>query len=82
MFDVVENLFFEIDKLIFSKLMGVITSKNYIQIGALIYLILTFLPLLPSGAFFNDYMLTLFMINLSIFYGSCKKLNIFQGEKR
>lgn len=68
-------------KLIFSKIWQTFKGNNYIQIGSLIYLILTFLPLLPTGAFFSDYMLTLFTINLSIFYGSSKKHNIFYNQK-
>ena len=70
-------IFFILYKLIFSKIRDVYIERNYIQIGSLIYIIFTFLPLLPSGAFFSDYMLTLFIINLSIFYSSSKKLNIF-----
>ena len=74
-------IFFILYKLIFSKIRETIKENNYIQIGSLIYLILIFLPLLPTGAFFSDYMLTLFAINLSIFYGSSKKLNIFYNQK-
>ena len=69
-------IFFILYKLVFSKIKYVYNEKNYIQIGSMIYLLLTFLPILPSGAFFSDYMLTLFMINLSIFYSSSKRLNI------
>ena len=64
-------------KLIFSKIMGTIFERNYIKIGSLIYLILVFTPIIPSGAFFNNYLLTIFAINLSILYASDKKLNIF-----
>jgi O-antigen ligase len=70
-------LFFIFFKLIFSKIKKVFRYDNYIQIGSLIYLIFIFLPLIPSGAFFSDHMLTLFVINLSILYSSSKKLNIF-----
>ena len=70
-------IFFILYKLIFSKIRYVYVERNYIQIGSLIYILLTFLPLLPSGAFFSDYMITLFMINISIFYSSSKRLNIF-----
>jgi len=38
--------------------------------------------LLPTGSFFNDYMITLFAINLSIFYGSNDKLNVFSIKKK
>ena len=64
-------------KLIFSKILVTFREKNYVKIGALIYLILVFAPIMPSGAFFTNYMLTIFALNLSIFYASDKKLNIF-----
>jgi len=53
-------------------------DKNPIQIGAFCYLICIFIPLLPSGSFFNDYNLTLFWINFSILYSSNSKTNIFK----
>ena len=65
-------------KLIFSKILSTIREKNYIKIGSLIYLILVFTPIIPSGAFFTDHVLTLFAINLGIFYASDKQLNIFK----
>jgi O-antigen ligase len=65
-------------KLIFSKILGTIREKNYVKIGSLIYLLLIFIPIIPSGAFFNNYVLTIFTINLSIFYASDKNLNIFK----
>ena len=65
-------------KLIFSKILSTIREKNYIKIGSLIYLIIVFIPIIPSGAFFTDFALTLFAINLGIFYSSDKKLNIFK----
>ena len=70
-------LFFIFYKLIFSKVREIFSNGKYIEKGSLIYLIIVFVPFLPSGSFFNDYMITLFAINLSIFYGSNKKLNIF-----
>ena len=63
--------------LIFRILKQIIMSKNYIQIGSFIYLIINFIPLLPSGSFFSDFNLTLFMINFSIMYAVNKKTNIF-----
>ena len=65
-------------KLIFSKIVKTSLEKNYLKIGSLIYLILHFLPIIPSGAFFNSFGLTLFAINLSIFYASDKSLNVFK----
>ena len=74
-------ILFILYKIIFSKILIVFKERNYIQTGSLIYLILTFTPLLPSGAFFSDYMLTLFMINIAIFYCSNEKINIFNRKK-
>jgi len=65
-------------KLIFSKILNTIRDNNYIKIGSLIYLIIVFTPIIPSGAFFTDYVLILFAINLAIFYASDKQLNIFK----
>jgi len=74
-------IFFIFYKIVFSKIFIVFKERNYVQIGSLIYLIFTFTPLLPSGAFFSDYMLTLLMINIAIFYCSNEKLNIFYSKK-
>ena len=65
-------------KLIFSKILVTFRENNYVKIGALIYLILVFIPIIPSGAFFTDNVLTLFAINLAIFYASDKQLNVFK----
>jgi len=70
-------LLFLFYKLIFSKIVFVIKYGNYIQLGSLLYLITIFLPLIPSGSFFNDYSLTLFGINLALMYSSSTNLNIF-----
>ena len=70
-------LFFIFYKLIFSKIKMVLKSKYKLQLGALIYLFLIFLPLLPSGAFFSDYSLTFFALNISILYATNSKTNIF-----
>ncbi len=70
-------LLFLFYKLIFSKIFFVIKYGNYIQLGSLLYLITIFLPLIPSGSFFNDYSLTLFCINLALMYSSSTNLNIF-----
>ena len=71
-------IIFLLYKLIFSKIFMIIRENNQIQLGALIYLILMFVPLLPSGAFFSDYMITLFGLNLSLLYAVNKKTNIFE----
>ena len=68
--------------LIFKDLKKIIYSKNLIQIGAFIYLLSSFLPLLPSGSFFTDYNITLFFINLSFMYAVNKNTNIFFVEKK
>ena len=66
-------------KLIFSKILKTILEKNYLKIGALIYLTLEFLPIIPSGAFFGSFSLTLFAINLSLFYAFDKNMNVFKN---
>lgn len=71
-------LFYIMYKLIFSKFIFRLKNLNYIQIGSGIYLILTFLPLIPSGAFFSDYLITMFILNLGIFYASNPNFNIFK----
>jgi len=69
-------------KLIFSKVRHVLAQKNYIQLGSLIYMSLTFLPILPTGAFFSDFMITIFAINLSIFYAVGLKMNVFTVDNK
>ena len=64
-------------KLIFSKFSMALKSKNYLQLGCIVYLSTLFTPILPSGSFFNDYNLTLFLLNLSILYASNPQTNIF-----
>ncbi len=68
--------------LIFKDFKKIIYSKNFIQIGAFIYLLSVFLPLLPSGSFFTDFNITLFFINLSFMYAINKSTNIFFVEKK
>ena len=67
--------------LLFRNIKIVYQSRNAIQIGSLCYLLCVFIPLLPSGSFFNDYNSTLFWINLSILYASNPKTNIINVEK-
>ena len=74
-------IFVVLYKIIFSKIVKTLRNNNYIMTASFIYLTLIFLPLLPSGAFFSDYILTLFMINLSIFYSSSKAFNIFRKQE-
>lgn len=73
-------LLFILYKLIFSKIIYIIKYGNYIQLGSFLYLTNLFLPLIPSGSFFNDYSLTLFGINIAILYASNSNLNIFSNK--
>ena len=66
--------------LTFRLLRKILLSKNYIQAGAFIYITINFIPILPSGAFFNDFNLTLFMLNFSIMYAINKETNIFNAN--
>ena len=70
-------ILFILFKLAFSRVIDTFLNNNYLKIGSLINLLIIFIPLLPTGSFFGDFLLTIFMINLSIFYASDKKMNIF-----
>lgn len=67
--------------LIFKNLGKIIQSKNYIQIGAFIYILINFIPIIPSGSFFSDFNITFFMLNLSLMYAVSDKTNIFEIKK-
>ena len=73
-------ILFILYKLIFSKIWNTLKESNYLKIGSLIYMVIVFTPILPSGAFFNNFVLTIFCINLSVFYALDKKLNIFRNK--
>ena len=73
-------IFFVLFNLIFSKIKTILSSKNYLQLGCLIFLSTLFIPFLPSGAFFADYNLTIFWINLSIMYAVGKKTNVYRSN--
>ena len=66
--------------LMFKNLKIIILSRNSIQLGCLIYLIINFVPILPSGSFFTDFNSTFFWLNLSIMYAYNSKINIFRKE--
>jgi len=70
-------LLFILFNLVFSKIKIILNYKNYLQLGCLIFLITSFIPFLPSGAFFADYNLTIFWVNLSIMYAVEKKTNVY-----
>ena len=71
-------LIFILFSLMLSKIKIILSSKNYLQLGCLTFLLTSFIPLLPSGAFFADYNLTIFWINLSIMYAVGNKTNVFR----
>jgi len=73
-------IFFVLFNLIFSKIKTILSSKNYLQLGCLIFLSTLFIPFLPSGAFFADYNLTIFWINLSIMYAVGNKTNVYKSN--
>ena len=66
--------------LIFRILRKIIDGRNYIQAGCLVYLLINFVPILPSGAFFSNFNITLFMIYFSLMYAVNKETNIFQKK--
>ena len=71
---VILSIFF---KLIFDLLRKVSINRNKIQFASFIYILVVFLPILPSGAFFSDYLLTLFFINFSLLFCANKNSNLF-----
>ena len=73
-------IIFILFNLIFSKVKIILNSKNYLQLGCLMFLSTSFIPLLPSGAFFADYNLTIFWVNLSIMYSIGKKTNVYTSS--
>jgi len=63
--------------LMFRIIRKIIISRNFAQAGCFVYLLINFIPMLPSGAFFNNFNITLFMINMSLLYAVNKETNIF-----
>lgn len=55
----------------------IIKTQNYLQLGAFTFVIINFIPLVPSGSFFSDFNLTIFWINFSIMIACNKNTNIF-----
>ena len=66
--------------LMFKILKSILMSRNYVQIGAFTFVLINFIPLLPSGSFFSDFNVTLFWINFSIMFACNKKTNIFAKD--
>ena len=73
-FIIILSIFFY---LMFKILKSILLSRNYLQIGAFTFVLINFIPILPSGSFFSDFNITLFWINFSIMFACNKKTNIF-----
>jgi len=71
-------LLFVFFKILYQAFKKINLNKNNLQLGAFTYVVLTFAPLLPSGAFFNNYVATLFWINLSIMAITSKNNDIYK----
>jgi len=71
---VILSIFF---KLIFDLLRKISISRNKLQFASFIYILIVFIPILPSGAFFSDNLLTLFFINFSLLFCVNKNSNLF-----
>ncbi len=69
-------------KIIFFHLIFRFRELNYIQLGSGVYILLTFLPLIPSGSMFSDYLITILGINIGIFYASNRNFNIFLSSNK
>ncbi len=77
-FIIILSIFFY---LMFKIFKSILLSRNYVQIGAFIFVLINFIPILPSGSFFSDFNITLFWINFSIMFACNKKTNIFAKDK-
>ena len=71
---IILSIFF---KLIFDLLKKISINRNKLQFASFIYILIVFMPILPSGAFFSDYLLTLFFINFSLLFCVNKNSNLF-----
>lgn len=71
---IILSIFF---KLIFDLLKKISISRNKLQFASFIYILIVFIPILPSGAFFSDYLSTLFFINFSLMFCTDKNSNLF-----
>ena len=71
---IILSIFF---KLIFDLLRKISINRNKLQFASFIYILIVFMPILPSGAFFSDYLLTLFFINFSLLFCVNKNSNLF-----
>ena len=71
---IILSIFF---KLIFDLLKKINISRNKLQFASFIYILIVFMPILPSGAFFSDYLSTLFFINFSLLFCADKNSNLF-----
>jgi O-antigen ligase len=64
-------------KIFFDLLRKICINRNKIQFASFLYILVVFLPMLPSGSFFSDYLLTLFFINFSLLFCVNKYSNLF-----
>ena len=71
---IILSIFF---KLIFDLLRKISINRNKLQFASFIYILTVFIPILPSGAFFSDNLLTLFFINFSLLFCVDKNSNLF-----
>ena len=71
---IILSIFF---KLIFDLLKKISINRNKLQFASFIYILIVFIPILPSGAFFSDYLSTLFFINFSLLFCADKNSNLF-----
>jgi len=55
----------------------ILKTKNTLQIGCFVFVLSTFLPILPSGSFFSNFNSTIFWINFSLMFACNKNTNIF-----
>ena len=62
----------------FQILKEIVRSRNYVQLGAFVFIVINFTPIIPTGSFFSDFNATNFWLNFSIMYACNPNTNIFE----
>ena len=63
--------------MMFKILKEITRSQNYVQLGAFVFIVINFTPIIPTGSFFSDFNSTNFWLNVSIMYACNSNTNIF-----
>ena len=67
--------------IVFLNIKSFIKFRNYIHLGTIIFIFLSFLPIIPGGAFFGNSFSTLFWLNFSFMLG-IEKIASFKNDNK